>query len=142
MSMPIVNAAQIALSMKHDGTSSLCGKIAEAAVLLDSIETEIVDRRLDGWAEMPNDWETVCERIAEYMSDGPVMPARQPDREVILGFINQSEGQVSRRKAGLRLLDVPVGRKQWDPKAKELLGLLRKEIEKPAADSGTKKGKE
>ena len=139
MSMPIVNAAQIALSMKHDGTSSLCGKIAEAAVLLDSIETEIVDRRLDGWAEMPNDWETVCERIAEYMSDGPVMPARQPDREVILGFINQSE---TRRKAGLRLLDVPVGRKQWDPANAERLRLLRKEIEKPAADSGTRKGKE
>jgi hypothetical protein len=39
-----------------------------------------------------------------------------------------------------RLLDVPVGRKQWDPKARELLGMLRKEIAKPAADSGTKKG--
>ena len=48
----------------------------------------------------------------------------------------------TRRKAGPFLLDVPVGRKQWDPKAKELLGLLRKEIEKPAADSGTRKGKE
>jgi DnaJ-class molecular chaperone len=45
---------------------------------------------------MPNDWETVCERIAEYMSDGPVMPARQPDREVILGFINHSEAERKR----------------------------------------------
>ena len=110
MSMPIVNAAQIALSMRHDGTSSLCGKIADAAVLLDSIETEIVDPHLDGWADMPNDWETVCERIAEYMSDGP-MPARQPDREVILGFINQSEAR------------------QWDPKVTAMLKLMRKEIE-------------
>lgn len=93
MSLPIVNAAQIALSMKHDGTCSLCLKIADAAVLLDSIETEIVDPCLDGWADMPNDWETVCGRIAEYMSDGPVMPGRQPDREVILGFINHSEAK-------------------------------------------------
>ena len=42
----------------------------------------------------------------------------------------------------LRLLDVPVGMKQWDPANAERLRLLRKEIAKPAADSGTKKGKE
>lgn len=48
----------------------------------------------------------------------------------------------TRRKAGPRLLDVPVGRRQWDPKAAAMLKLLRAEIEKHAADVQQKKGKQ
>jgi len=44
----------------------------------------------------------------------------------------------TRRKAGPRLLDVPVGRRQWDPKAAAMLKLLRAEIEKLTAEGGTK----
>jgi hypothetical protein len=44
----------------------------------------------------------------------------------------------TRRKAGLRRLDVPVGMRQWDPKVAAMLKLLRAEIEKLTAEGGTK----
>jgi len=83
MSLPLVNAAQIALGMRHDGTSSLSGKIAEAAVLLDGIEADTVDVRPDGWGSMPNDWETVCDAIGGYLTEWDAVPTR----EQILQFI-------------------------------------------------------
>lgn len=39
-----------------------------------------------------------------------------------------------------RLLDVPVGKKQWNPKIAELLRLLPAEVEREIKKQQTKKG--